>query len=98
MNLKDLIRKIKYEILDEAYNELTITFYEGLIIFKLYDEGDVEIQYTGDIDAIDVRGLKDWEDGAGNFRGTDFGTIKDIYKVMELIKDNHEVLDELLDR
>lgn len=96
MNLKDFIKKIRYEILDEAFNDLEIEFYDSLIIFKLYDGGDVQIQYTGDLDAIEVLGLKDWEDGTGNFRGTDLSTIKDIYKIMELIKDNHEVLDELL--
>lgn len=96
MNLTNFIKKIKYEILDSAFNDLEMVFYEDLIIFKLYDEGEVEIQYNGDLDAIEVRGLKDWEDGAGNFRGTDFSTIKDIYKIMELIKDNHEVLDNLL--
>lgn len=96
MNLKDFIKKIRYEILDKNFNDLEIEFYDSLIIFKLYDGGDVQIQYTGDLDAIEVLGLKDWEDGTGNFRGTDLSTIKDIYKIMELIKDNHEVLDELL--
>ena len=97
MNLKDFIKKIKYEILDEDFNELEITFYDNLIILKLYGEESIQIQYSGDIDAIEVLGLKDWEDKAGNFRGTDLSTIKDIYRIMELIKDNHEVLDELLD-
>ena len=95
MNLKDMIKKIRYEILDKCYNDLTIIFYDGLIIFKLYD-GDVQIQYNGDLEAIEVLGLKDWEDSNGELRGTEFSTIKDIYKVMECIKDNHEILDELL--
>lgn len=95
MNLGDFIKKIKYEILDSGFNQLEVTFYEDMIRFKLYDDFDVVIEYNGDVDDMQVVGLTTTETNVGTY-GTDFGTIKDIYKVMELIKENHELLDVLL--
>lgn len=97
MNFGDFVKKIKTEILEDSFNDLEITFYDYMIRIKLYDSFDIVIEYNGDPDDIQVIGLQTIENKLnGELYGTDFSTIRDIYEIMKLIKENHKLLDEFL--
>ena len=88
--LTDLLRHIKYDILDEMFNDLTFCLYDDGIAFELYDAREIAVVYEGDPDNVIVTGLESAEGPE-----VEFGVIKDVYGIMKAIKDNHEVLDEL---
>lgn len=88
----EFVKYIRKVVLEAPYNELKINIYDTEISFGLYDDGEIAIIYNGDVDDIKCDGLTD----NGGY-GHDMGTIKDIYKVMEAIKEHHEILDNLID-
>ncbi len=87
----EFVKYIKRVILEEPFNQLKISIYDDEIAFGLYDEGDIAIVYNGDPDDISCLGITD-----NGGHGLDMGTIKDVYKVMEAIKEHHKLLDSLL--
>ena len=87
----EFVKYIKRVILEEPFNQLKISVYDDEIAFGLYDEGDITIVYNGDPDDISCLGITD-----NGGHGLDMGTIKDVYKVMEAVKEHHELLDSLL--
>lgn len=87
----EFIKYLRRDVLEAPFNQLKINVYEGEVSFGLYDEGDICIIYNGDEDNITCMGISD-NDGYG----LDMGTVKDVYKVMEAIKEHHELLDEFL--
>ena len=97
MNFSDFVKHIKYNVLDLEFNDLTIDFYDKEIRFKLYDMGDVIIVYNGDVDDIKVYMYED-DSEVLEFNGVPMSEIKDIYGIMEAIKDNSDMLDSFLNR
>ena len=97
MNFSDFVKHIKYNVLDLEFNDLTIDFYDKEIRFKLYDMGDVIIVYNGDVDDIKVYMYED-DSEVLEFNGVPMSEIKDIYGIMEAIKDNSDMLDSFLNK
>ena len=87
--LSEFIKYIRKEILECPFDNLTIAFYDDEISFKLYDEEDVCIIYNGDIDDIQCEGLT---------MPTNMDTLKDVYGIMQAIKENHKILDNMLEK
>lgn len=97
MNFSDFVKHIKYNILDPEFNDLAIDFCDKEIRFKLYDMGDVIIVYNGDVDDIKVYMYED-DPEVLELNGVPMSEIKDIYGIMEAIKDNSDMLDSFLNR
>jgi len=97
MNFNDFIYHIRYNLLDPEFNDLCVDFCDKEIRFKLYDMEDVVIVYNGDVDDIKVY-LYDDNHDVVEFNGVPFGEIRDIYAVMEAIKDNSKMLDEFINK
>lgn len=96
MNFSDFVKHIKYDILDPDFNDLAIDFCDKEIRFKLYDMGDVIIVYNGDVDDIKVY-INDNSEVL-ELNGVPMSEIKDIYGIMEAIKDNSDMLDSFLNK
>lgn len=88
----EFVKYIRKVVLEAPYNELKIDVYDSEISFGLYDDGDIHVVYNGDVDDIKCYGLSD----NGGY-GHDMSTMKDIYRVMEAVKEYHTILDNLLD-
>ena len=92
MNFSDFVKHIKYDILDPEFNDLDIDFCDKEIRFKLYDMGDVIIVYNGDVDDIKVYMYED-DPEVLELNGVSMSELKDIYGIMEGIKNNSDMLD-----
>ena len=97
MNFSDFVKYIKYNVLDPDFNDLAIDFCDKEIRFKLYDMGDVIIVYNGDVDDIKVY-MYENDPEVLELNGVPMSEIKDIYGVMEAIKDNSDMLDSFLNK
>ena len=97
MNFSDFVKHIRYNILDPDFNDLAIDFCDKEIRFKLYDMGDVIIVYNGDVDDIKVYMYED-DPEVLELNGVPMSEIKDIYGIMEAIKDNSDMLDSFLNK
>lgn len=97
MNFSDFVKHIKYDILDPEFNDLDIDFCDKEIRFKLYDLEDVIIVYNGDVDDIKVYMYNDNPEVL-ELNGVPMSEIKDIYGIMEAIKDNSDMLDSFLNK
>lgn len=91
MNFKEFIKYLKEKGLDPDFNDLSVIFYDSVIIFELYETRTISIEYNGDVDDITVTGLE-----ASEGETISFSVIKDVYNVMQAIKDNHYMLNEFL--
>ena len=91
MNFKEFIKYLKEKGLDPDFNDLSVMFYDPAIVFELYETRTISIEYNGDVDDITVTGLE-----ASEGETISFSVIKDVYNVMQAIKDNHYMLNEFL--
>ena len=86
MNLTDLIRKIKYEVLTYPYNDLVVAFCNKTIEFRLFDSEEVVIIY--DKEKEDIYLFNECS-SLGNL---DYDTLKDVVNVMEVLIENKSAL------
>ena len=90
----DLVKYIRFKILEKGYNELSVEFNDECVTFRLYDCEQVYISYL----PFECDSRRDYKIIVGGLNDTleDMTELTEIYRIVELIEKYRLIIDEEL--